>query len=78
MCRCAAYGASAYDLKANSSYSNSTGQFHPPYLPLPLHLSSQNVAEASIVASAGLKLFWRDIVVSEPDLVLTPLQLLPS
>ena len=66
MCRCAAYGASAYDLKANSSYANSTGRCQPPDLPFPFHLSSHNVAEASIVASAGLKLFRRDIVFSEP------------
>jgi hypothetical protein len=44
MCRCAAYGASAYDLKANSS---STGQCQPPTYPSPsiyLHTTLQRPA----------------------------------
>ena len=63
MCRCAAYGASAQsELLLHQLHRSMPA----PHLPFPFHLSSHNVAEARIVASAGLKLFRRDIVFSEP------------
>ena len=78
MCRCAAYGASAYDLKANSSYANSTGQRQPPRLTLPLPFIFTQRCRGQHCSFCRFETVSARYCVFGANLFFTPLQLLRS